>query len=694
MENKTITINIPVEFKRLFDTDWREAAVYGGRFSLKSHTVARVLLIKARMNKIRVACFREFQNSISDSSYQLLSDLIRQYELTDFEITNNSIINKINGSDFIFKGLWNNEQSIKSIEGIDIAWIEEAQTVSSKSLEVLTPTVRKDGSQIIYTYNRLLEEDPVHKRLVLEGRPNTLIINVNYDIAIKYKMIPDVIMKEIEDDKAKRPALYKHKWLGEPQTSERKIYKDWQIIDEIPHEARLERRGLDFGFTNDPTVIEDIYAYNGGIIIDQLCYQKGLSNKSIADVLTANGLSKVLVIADSAEPKSIDEISNYGVNIIGAIKGPGSVRQGIQFVQDQKISLTRRSLRSIEAYQNYIWRVDMAGNQINEPDDTIHEWSNACLIGNTEITISDRSTKKIRDIKIGDKVLTSQGNREVTDWALTQKKADVYKLELLNGSNLIATGNHRVLTERGEVAIDSLRYDDKIIVLNTKQKSLCQRLLSLMGKSLECLVNTISPHLGGRKVKGYYTESYGNITTEKHQKVIIFTTLTKIGRIMIYLILNLKKSVNTIQNILKKCGATKSLEKKCCQDLTKIESLLKNGILAKQEENGTANTVEKVGLIEKYLKRFARFAERNILPHFQIGQNTATRIVKLKHCGQEDVYNITVEKEHNYYANGILVKNCDAIRYGLDYMRPRDATRKPFKQQDFDNASEFYGGTQ
>jgi len=126
-------IKIPIEYKPLFDDDWREAAVYGGRYSLKSHTVARYLIIKAREKKTRVACFREFQASIAESSHQLLSELITKYKLTDFKVTNNSIINTINGSDFIFKGLWNNEQSIKSIEGIDIAWVEEAQTVSKKA---------------------------------------------------------------------------------------------------------------------------------------------------------------------------------------------------------------------------------------------------------------------------------------------------------------------------------------------------------------------------------------------------------------------------------------------------------------------------------------------------------------------------------------------------------------------------------
>ena len=364
---ETKTIQIPQEFKRLFDRDWREAAVYGGRFSLKSHTVARLLLIRARQEKTRVACFREFQNSITESSHQLLADLIRKYDLNEFEVTNNSIVNRLNGSDFIFKGLWHNEQSIKSIEGIDVAWVEEAQTVTKNSLEVLTPTVRKEGSQIIYTYNRLLEDDPVHQRLVIEGRPNTLVINVNYDIALKYNMMPEIIRLEMEDDKLRRPSLYKHKWLGEPNSLERLIYKDWQIIDSIPHEARLERYGLDYGYSNDPTAIVAVYKYNGGYIWDEILYQKGLSNKQIADVIT--NLPPALVVADSAEPKSNDELLLYGVNILPANKGQGSVNHGIQVVKDQRMSVTKRSINIIKERSSYLWIEDKDGKIINVPQD-------------------------------------------------------------------------------------------------------------------------------------------------------------------------------------------------------------------------------------------------------------------------------------------------------------------------------------
>ena len=366
--DKLKTIKIPIEYKPLFDKNWREAAVYGGRFSLKSHTVARFLLIRARETKTRVACFREFQNSIAESSHQLLKELIDKYELNEFEVTNNSIINRLNGSDFIFKGLRNNEQSVKSTEGIDIAWVEEAQTVSDNSNEVLTPTVRKPGSKIIYTYNRLLENDPVHVRLVIDGRPDTIIINENYDIAIKHNMMPDVILKEIEDDKRNRHALYQHKWMGEPNSLELKIFKEWKQIDDVPHEARLEARWLDFGYSIDESAIGSLYYHNNGWILKEDLYRKEMSNRQLANFLNALEKPQTLIIADSAEPKSIAELQSYGLNVTGCKKGQDSVVNGIQLVQDQPISVTKGSLNIWKEYMNYFWLVDNKGTIINKED--------------------------------------------------------------------------------------------------------------------------------------------------------------------------------------------------------------------------------------------------------------------------------------------------------------------------------------
>lgn len=159
--------------------------------------------------------------------------------------------------------------------------------------------------------------------------------------------------------------VYGEGQLGEV---EGKIYTNWRIIDALPHEARLERYGLDFGYTNDPSAIVGVWWHNGGYILDEVLFQKGLSNKQLADTLDNH--EKALVIADSAEPKSIDEIKSYGINIVPTEKGKDSVVNGIQFVQNQSISVTKRSINLIKEYRNYMWEVDKDGKVLNVPEHT------------------------------------------------------------------------------------------------------------------------------------------------------------------------------------------------------------------------------------------------------------------------------------------------------------------------------------
>lgn len=160
--------------------------------------------------------------------------------------------------------------------------------------------------------------------------------------------------------------------LGQLGEIESRIYTGWEIIDEIPEEARLEKYGQDFGYTNDPTTIVGVYKWNDAFVLDEVTYQTGLLNREIAEIL--KGKERALVIADSAEPKSIDEIRSYGINIIPAAKGAGSVLQGIQFVQEQKIYVTKRSLNVIKEYRNYVWMTDKNGKIINEPE---HQFSHS-----------------------------------------------------------------------------------------------------------------------------------------------------------------------------------------------------------------------------------------------------------------------------------------------------------------------------
>ncbi len=179
------------------------------------------------------------------------------------------------------------------------------------------------------------------------------------------------IVDSIEQRKANKSwwRVYGEGLLGEVET---RIYRGWEIVDEIPREAKLVRIGLDFGYTNDPTAIVAVYYCNGSYYLDELAFLKGLSNKQIADIL--QNVNTSLVIADSAEPKSIDEIRSYGISILGAKKGAGSVTQRIQYVQQQKIFVTKRSVNVIKEYRNYIWITDKDGKVLNEPD---HQFSHS-----------------------------------------------------------------------------------------------------------------------------------------------------------------------------------------------------------------------------------------------------------------------------------------------------------------------------
>jgi phage terminase large subunit len=173
------------------------------------------------------------------------------------------------------------------------------------------------------------------------------------------------IVKEIETHRPNKNwwRVYGEGKLGEV---EGKIYTNWQIIDNIPFEARLERYGLDFGYSQDPAAVVAIYSYNGGYILDEVTYQKGLSNARLADVL--KNIPKALIMADNAEPKSIDEMKLYGLSILPVAKGRGSVNQGIQYIQDKTISITKRSINGIKEYRNYLWKTDHNGRIIDTPE--------------------------------------------------------------------------------------------------------------------------------------------------------------------------------------------------------------------------------------------------------------------------------------------------------------------------------------
>lgn len=194
-----------------------------------------------------------------------------------------------------------------------------------------------------------------------------------YDfITLTYKdneALDPVVVQRIESHKNNK-AWWQVYGLGQLGEIEGRIYTGWNWIDEIPHEARLVKRGLDFGYTNDPSGIVAVYQYNGGFIFDEELYAYGQSNRALADAIKSLPSPNTLIVADSSEPKSIDEMKTYQINIIPANKGAGSVNQGIAFIQDQKVSVTKRSINLKKEYERYIWLKDKLTDRfINEAPD-------------------------------------------------------------------------------------------------------------------------------------------------------------------------------------------------------------------------------------------------------------------------------------------------------------------------------------
>ena len=215
---KVVDVTIPEQFRELAQPSkpWRHLGFYGGRSSGKSTTVALLLLIKAMGKPLRILCCREIQNAIADSVHKLMADLISQYKFGGWTVTEN-IIRYQNGSEIIFKGVHNNTQSIKSTEGIDICFVEEAQSISQESIDVLIPTVRKEGSFFVWCWNPLTEQDPVWTTIASKPDERTYVRKVNSE-DIEELLSPEII-HEREKMKIDNPDMYAHVWLGQPLTS-------------------------------------------------------------------------------------------------------------------------------------------------------------------------------------------------------------------------------------------------------------------------------------------------------------------------------------------------------------------------------------------------------------------------------------------------------------------------------------------
>lgn len=242
----------------------------------------------------------------------------------------------------------------------DILFINEANNVPYGVFEQMEPRTR---NTIFIDFNPV-SEFWAHTEIIPRMDHDFIVLTYKDNEALE-----ESIVRSIESRKDNK-AWWRVYGEGEIGVKEGQVYTHFKMIDDVPDEARLQRRWLDFGYTNDPTAMGDWYKYNDAVVLDETLYRTGMKNPQIAEFIKGmDDWADVPVIADSAEPKSIDEISDYGVPIRGAVKGPGSVNFGIDKVQALTIYVTKRSTNIWKEVRNYLWKLDREGRPMNAPED-------------------------------------------------------------------------------------------------------------------------------------------------------------------------------------------------------------------------------------------------------------------------------------------------------------------------------------
>lgn len=372
-----MAVQIPGPFRFLFHGEARYRCAWGGRGSGKSHSFAQALVIKAAQRPLRVLCCREIQKSIKDSVKRLLDDKIEACGLRSFYTSTDTEIRGPNGSLFLFAGLRTNPDSVKSTEGIDIAWVEEAATVSQSSLDILTPTIRKPGSELWFTWNPRFKTDPVDNMFRGgEPPPDSIVRKVNYD---SNPWFPEVLRTEMEWDRRRDPDKYAHVWLGEyRRDSEARVFKNWVERDfETPSDARFYF-GADWGFAVDPTTLVRCFIDGRTLYVDQEAYAVGCEiDRTPALFDTVPEARNWPIRADSARPETISYMQRNGYpKIVPATKGKDSVADGIEFLKSYDIVVHPRCRHLIDELAMYSYKQD---KQTNEVLPVLEDKKNHCI---------------------------------------------------------------------------------------------------------------------------------------------------------------------------------------------------------------------------------------------------------------------------------------------------------------------------
>jgi phage terminase large subunit len=346
----------------------RYKGAWGGRGSGKSHMFAE-LMIEAHImdQKRRSVCVREIQKSLNQSVKRLLETKIEDMNAgAYFEVQDAVIKSKKGDGAIIFQGMQNHTaDSIKSLEGYDCAWVEEAQSLSQTSLDLLRPTIRKPDSELWFTWNPRQQSDPVDFLLRGPEPPvNATVIKVNFG---DNPWFPQVLKDEMQYDLRRDPDKYQHVWNGEYlRNSNSRVFKNWRVDDfEAPPDA-IHRLGADWGFAVDPTVLVRCHIIGRTLYIDHEAYMIGCEIVNTPELfMQIPEAEKWPIVADSARPETISHMRKNGFpKIMTAVKGPKSVEEGVEFLKNYDIIVHPRCRHTIDELSLYSYKSDPLTNRI------------------------------------------------------------------------------------------------------------------------------------------------------------------------------------------------------------------------------------------------------------------------------------------------------------------------------------------
>ena len=358
-------VTIPKIFRQLFEPK-RYKVYYGGRGAGKSWSFALTLLIMGAKKRTRILCTREIQGSMRQSVHKLLEQCIDMLGIGRFYRVTRDGIYGANGTEFIFHGLRHDPMQIKSLEGVDICWVEEAQKISNESWDILIPTIRKKNSEIWISFNPSLETDPTFQRYVADNkRTDCQLVKVNY---YNNPFFSSELSDELEYMKTYDYDEYLHIWEGECKTySASQVFKHkFEIGDFKTPEDVVFYYGLDWGFSQDPTVILRCWVRDRELYID---YEAGGTQIELDNTYrlidTIPEAKRYTIRADSARPESISFVRRQGYKIESVHKWSGSVEDGVEFIRSfKKVYIHTRCMATASEFVKYSYKVDRVTGDI------------------------------------------------------------------------------------------------------------------------------------------------------------------------------------------------------------------------------------------------------------------------------------------------------------------------------------------